>query len=75
MKAISLKLPAALDKKVAEIAARRRTSKSAVLREAIEAYAGKAKQSVTAAAGDSVGCFEGPSDLSTNPRHMDGFGR
>jgi predicted transcriptional regulator len=75
MKAISLKLPEELDNKVTQIAARRKTTRSAVLREAIEAYAGKAKQSVTAAAGDWVGCVEGPRDLSTNPRHMDGFGR
>ena len=27
-------------------------------------------------AGDLVGCFEGgPSDLASNPRHMDEFGR
>jgi predicted transcriptional regulator len=75
MKAISLKLPEELDSKVTQIATRRRTTKSAVLREAIEAYAGKVKQSVTAAAGDWVGCVKGPRDLSTNPRHMDGFGR
>ena len=22
-----------------------------------------------------LGCFEGPTDLSTNPKHMEGFGR
>lgn len=22
-----------------------------------------------------VGCFEGPADLSTNPKHMEGFGK
>lgn len=22
----------------------------------------------------AVGCFDGPSDLSTNPKHMEGFG-
>ena len=22
----------------------------------------------------AIGCFEGPSDLSTNPKHMEGFG-
>ena len=22
-----------------------------------------------------LGCFEGPSDLATNPKHMEGFGR
>jgi len=26
------------------------------------------------AAVGAVGCFDGPSDLSTNPRHMEGFG-
>jgi len=23
----------------------------------------------------AIGCCEGPTDLSTNPKHMDGFGR
>lgn len=26
-------------------------------------------------AGDLVGCIEGPGDLSTNPKYMEGFGR
>lgn len=26
-------------------------------------------------AGDSVGKFSGPYDLSTNPKHMEGYGR
>ncbi len=26
------------------------------------------------AAVDAIGCFEGPADLSTNPRHREGFG-
>jgi hypothetical protein len=24
---------------------------------------------------DLVGCFDGPGDLSTNPKHMEGYGR
>jgi hypothetical protein len=32
-------------------------------------------RSVIDAAGDLVGTFEGPRDLSTSPRHMRGFGR
>ena len=30
--------------------------------------------SVFEAAGDLIGCVEGPSDLSTNQRHMEGYG-
>ena len=33
------------------------------------------EQSALAAAGDLVGCVEGPSDLSTNKAYMAGFGQ
>ncbi len=33
------------------------------------------EQSALAAAGDLVGCIEGPSDLSTNKMYMAGFGQ
>ena len=75
MKAISLKLPDELDERLLEMADRRKTTRSALLREAIEAYARKGKRSVTASARDLAGSVEGPKDLSTNPRHMTGFGR
>jgi hypothetical protein len=35
----------------------------------------QSEQSAFDAAGDIVGCVEGPSDLSTNKAHMAGFGQ
>lgn len=34
-----------------------------------------AGESFYAAAREFIGMFEGPSDLSTNPRHLDDFGK
>jgi len=55
---------------------------SFVVREALAEYlaaptdgSAKARQSFSAQAADLAGCVKGPADLSTNPRHLDGFGR
>jgi Arc/MetJ-type ribon-helix-helix transcriptional regulator len=74
MKTVSFKLPAALDKALTDLARRRRSSRSAVVREAVEALAKEDQLSVTALAGDLVGSLSGPGDLSTNPKYMKGFG-
>ena len=75
MRAISLKLPDALDRRLTELAVRRKTSRSALLREALEAYACEPSRSVTALAGDLVGSLDGPKDLSSSPRHLSDYGR
>ena len=79
MKTISLKLPEALDAKLARLAKARKQTKSEVVREAIESMlnGGQPKRPVTMAelAGDLLGCLEGPGDLSTNPKYMEGYGR
>jgi predicted transcriptional regulator len=77
MRTVSFKLPTKLDRALDDLARRRRASRSAVVREALEALT-KTKdkrRSVTEAAGDLVGRFEGPGDLSTNPKHMADFGK
>jgi predicted transcriptional regulator len=78
MKTLSLKLPDALDDQLEALASRQRTSKSAVVREAISGYlkesSAPARASFTALAGDLVGSIEGPEDLSFNPDHLAGFG-
>jgi len=74
MRVVSIKLPEGLDHELTEIARRRNTSRSAILREALEAFARGSKRSVTAAAGDLVGSVRGPRDLSTNPKHLTGYG-
>lgn len=75
MRPISLKLPKALDRRLTELARRRKTNRSALLREAFEAFAKRPINSVTAAAGDLVGSLEGPRDLASSPKHMSGYGR
>ena len=75
MRTVSFKLPADLDEALDELARRRRSSRSAVVRGALEAFAADWSRSVTALAGDLVGSLEGPGDLSTNPKYMADFGK
>jgi len=75
MRTVSFKLPEDLDDALSELARSRGASRSAVVREAIEALAKGKRRSVTALAGDLVGSVEGPSDLATNSKHMSGYGR
>lgn len=78
MRTVSFKLPKHLDQMLTRVARRRGTSRSAVLRDALERFeaAGYAVHgSVLEAAGDLVGCINsGVRDLSTNPKYMEGFG-
>ena len=79
MKTVTLKLPARLDSKLTYAAKRRRTTKSAIVQKALEAYfrddRRPAKQgSFLELAAKGVGCVEGTGDLSYNPAHMQGFG-
>ncbi len=76
---LSLKLPEALDARLTMLARKRKQTKSAIVREAIEAFVrapqGKKGISCRDLAGDLIGCAEGPGDLSHNPKYMEGFGR
>jgi hypothetical protein len=79
MKTVSLKMPAALYRKLERTARTQKQSKSALVRAALEQYlnGGRAGRPQTAleAAGPWIGCAEGPGDLSTNPKYMEGFGK
>lgn len=75
MRTISIKLPEHLNELLSALARQRRSSRSAVIREAVVAYATGPHRSVTAAAGDLAGSLDGPADLSTDPRHMAGYGK
>jgi predicted transcriptional regulator len=74
MRVVSIKLPERLDHQLTEIARRRNASRSAILREALEAFARGSKRSVTSAAGELVGSLRGPRDLSTSSKHLTGYG-
>jgi Arc/MetJ-type ribon-helix-helix transcriptional regulator len=79
MKTISLKLPELLHAKLNRLAEARKQTKSDVVREALELLldgtSRKRPVSALDLAGDLVGTCEGPRDLSTNPKYMDGFGK
>ena len=79
MKTISLKVSRALNQKLAALARQRRTTKSAIIREALEAFCadgGKRRRtSLLDRISDLVGSVEGPGDLSVNKKYMEGFGQ
>lgn len=79
MKTISLKLPENLDVKLDRTAKQRKQSKSEVVREALEQFlhGGRRSSIVTVAelAGDLLGSAEGPHDLATNPKYLEGYGK
>lgn len=78
MKTISLKLPEAVAARLAAMAEHRGTSKSEVVRAALEAYLSNSQAgghvSALDLAGDLVGCLEGPGDLSFNEKYLEGYG-
>jgi Arc/MetJ-type ribon-helix-helix transcriptional regulator len=75
MLTVSFKLPEALDDALDELARLRGASRSALVREALEALTKGKRRSVTALANDLVGSVEGPSDLATNRKHMSNYGK
>jgi metal-responsive CopG/Arc/MetJ family transcriptional regulator len=76
VKTLSLKLPPSLSVKLERAAKRRGQSKSEVVRAALEQFlAGERPMSALELAGDLVGSCEGPADLSTNPKYMEGYGK
>ena len=75
MRTVSFKLPEHLDDALSDLARRRKSSRSALLREALEGLATGGRRSVTAAVDRLVGPLDGPTDLSTNPKHLAGYGK
>lgn len=75
MRTVSFKLPEALDDALNDLARTRGSSRSALVREALESLAKGKRRSVTALASDLVGSVEGPTDLATNRKHMAGYGK
>ena len=72
---MTVKLPAPLAARVASLAKRRKTSRSDVVRDAVESYASTRARSVLDPVRHLIGVGSGPGDLSTNPRHLRGYGK
>jgi hypothetical protein len=79
MKTISIKLPDDLLAKIQYAAKKRGETRSAFIRESVEESLSKEKNqgmgSCLDHARDLAGCVQGPQDLSTNPAHIDHYGR
>jgi metal-responsive CopG/Arc/MetJ family transcriptional regulator len=79
MKTLSIKLPPRLEARLEAAVARRRTTRSRLVREILERHlvaSEPAPESALARAGDLVGSVKRkPKDLSTNPKYLRGFGR
>jgi Arc/MetJ-type ribon-helix-helix transcriptional regulator len=76
---ISVKIPRPLAARLSAAVRRRKTSQSAIVREALEGHLQSDSLDHTGSflelAGDLVGSVSGPVDLSTNKRHLRGYGR
>ena len=75
METISFKVPAELRARLEREARRRQVRQSTIIRESLERALGRAdrtKRELTCAdlAGDLIGSFAGPPDLSTNPAYL-----
>lgn len=79
MKGVTVKLPDDLERKVVYKARELGVSKSDVVREALARYLAGPEPSDGPSAYDLgkdwIGSYEGPEDLSTNPKYLEGFGR
>jgi hypothetical protein len=79
MTTLTLKVPGALAGRLTELARRRGISRSALVREALQALLEngrpRKRPTVLELAGDLCGCVEGPGDLSYNKKYMEDFGR
>ena len=77
---ITIRISESLVKRLKRHASIGRRSESALVREALETYLGEARTSSSAydLARDAglIGCVRGePTDLSTNRKHLEGFGK
>lgn len=79
MRTITLKLPDGLAARVSATVRRRGVSTSALVREALEDRLGGETRDRAGCcldlAGDLTGVLTGPPDLSSNARHLKGYGR
>ncbi|MCW1924884.1 ribbon-helix-helix protein, CopG family [Luteolibacter arcticus] len=78
MAIITCKIPKELDEQLAAAAGIRRVSKSAIVRQALEAALAAKKPAAASLfeqMKDGLGCIDsGVSDLATNKKHLEGYG-
>ena len=79
MPTITVKVPRPLAERLTRTVVRRRSTRSAVVREALEAHlaaeGGATEGSCFDLTSDLAGSVSGPSDLSSNRRRLRGYGR
>jgi len=75
MRTVSFKLPSHLNDALNVLARRRKSSRSALVREALELFTHAKRRSVTAMVDTLIGGVDGPRDLSSNPKHLTGYGK
>lgn len=76
MPTLSIRLTPQESARVSRVARKRKVSRSQVVREALARLEEPGPRSLLHDWADAVGIIKGgPRDLSTNPRHMKGFGR
>ncbi len=79
MKNVSFKLPETLDQELGNAARAARTTRSALVRDALRAELARRRKprrgSCLVLARDLAGSVSGPRDLSSNPRRLARYGR
>ncbi len=80
MTVVTFKVPEALARKLRLAARNQQTSKSALVRRAVETYIdadlpSSARPSAYDLVSEFAGTVQGPRDLSTHRRHMTGYGK
>jgi predicted transcriptional regulator len=75
MLTLTVKVPRDLVPRLDAVARRRRTTRSAVVREALIAAAAAEGPTLGELAADLIGVIDGPGDLSTNPAYLEDLGR
>ena len=80
MNTLTIKIPPDLEQELRQMSEQAHVSKSELVRRALLTFIAQRKTaapfvSALDQAGELVGCFSGgPKDLSSNPKHMSGFG-
>lgn len=76
MESWTIKVPKQLSARISRLARKRHISRSALVREALERLSEGESETFVARVSQWVGAAKGlPKDLSTNPRHLRGYGK